>query len=153
MPKDPLTSNTKRPVSPLYRNTEKMPEQQELQREEPPPTQTDEEVNIVPFVSNRSEVATPELTKKEPTPLELPPGPPVRRKKIKGLKFSEMYTTRSLSVDNRLLPYFDDFFEAGSEAGSKTSFANQLLLKILRDAGYQIPLDIFSQPIRKPDQS
>jgi hypothetical protein len=75
---------------------------------------------------------------------DLPSGPPVRRKKHKGLKFSDIYVTRSLSIDKRIVEDFDDFMESGD---TKTQIANQIVLKILLDAGYNIDPDILSKPI------
>jgi hypothetical protein len=147
MPKDPLKR-----VSPLYRNTEKESPQEQSSV---PETETEATIPKVPEAETEATIPkVPNVVITEPMRIEtpdLPPGPPVRRKKTRGFKFSELYTTRSLSIDNRILDYFDDFIEAGAEAGSKTAFANQILLKMLREAGYQIPIDIFSQPVRKQD--
>lgn len=79
---------------------------------------------------------------------DLPSGPPVRRKKHKGLKFSDIYVTRSLSIDKRIVEAFDDFMESGD---TKTQIANQIVLKILLDAGYNIDPDILSKPVIKSE--
>lgn len=79
---------------------------------------------------------------------DLPSGPPVRRKKHKGLKFSDIYVTRSLSIDKRIVEAFDDFMESGD---TKTQIANQIVLKILLEAGYNIDPDILSKPVIRSD--
>lgn len=81
---------------------------------------------------------------------DLPSGPPVRRKKHKGLKFSDIYVTRSLSIDKRIVEAFDDFMESGD---TKTQIANQIVLKILLDAGYNIDPDILSKPVIRSEPS
>jgi hypothetical protein len=83
-----------------------------------------------------------------PPSLALPPGPSVKRRRHKGLRFVDIYETRSLSIDKRLLPYFDDFMESGD---TKTQVANQLVLKILLEAGYAVDPQILTKPIIKPE--
>src|SRR5947209_20064630 len=81
-------------------------------------------------------------------PKDLPLGPPVRRKKHKGLKFGDIYVTRSLSIDKRIVAAFDDFMESGD---TKTQIANQVVLKILLEAGYPLDPNVLSKPIIKPE--
>jgi hypothetical protein len=120
----------------------------------PDPEETEqEEMSRVAIQEAEPVVAqvTPPSPAPEPAPeqpkFSLPPGPPVKRKKVKGLKFTDRYETRSLSIDKRLLSAFDDFMEAGD---TKTQVANQVVLKILLEAGYDIDPTILSKPFNKP---
>jgi hypothetical protein len=81
------------------------------------------------------------------TPVELPPAPQARRVTRK-MRFTDLYETRSLSIDKRLLDAFDDLMESGP---NKTVVANQWVLKILLDAGYQIDPQILTKPVIKPE--
>jgi len=102
------------------------------------------------FAPDEEEIQ-PEPTPAEPprqTVKDLPSGPPVRRKKHKGLKFGDIYATRSLSIDKRIVAAFDDFMESGD---TKTQIANQVVLKILLEAGYPLDPDILSKPVIKPE--
>ena len=82
------------------------------------------------------------------TPVELPPAPQARRVTRKTLRFTDLYETRSLSIDKRLLDAFDDLMESGP---NKTVVANQWVLKILLDAGYPIDPQILTKPVIKPE--
>ena len=77
---------------------------------------------------------------------KLPPAPQARRVNRK-VKFNDQFDKRTLSIDKRLLPYFDALMENGP---NKTVVANQWVLKILLDAGYQIDPNILTQPYKKP---
>lgn len=117
-----------------------------------PSEATSEPIQPEPQVAKDPEpAARPAPPTPEPAPeqakFSLPPGPPVKRKKVKGLKFTDRYETRSLSIDKRLLSAFDDFMEAGD---TKTQVANQVVLKILLEAGYDIDPTILSKPFNKP---
>jgi hypothetical protein len=81
------------------------------------------------------------------TPVELPPAPQARRVTRK-MRFTDLYETRSLSIDKRLLDAFDDLMESGP---NKTVVANQWVLKILLDAGYPIDPTILTKPVIKPE--
>lgn len=76
----------------------------------------------------------------------LPPAPQARRVNRK-VKFNDQFDKRTLSIDKRLLPYFDALMENGP---NKTVVANQWVLKMLLDAGYQIDPNILTQPYKKP---
>ena len=79
--------------------------------------------------------------------VDLPPAPQARRTTRK-MRFTDLYETRSLSIDKRLLPYFDDLMENGP---NKTVVANQWVLKILLDAGYKLDPQILTKTVIKPD--
>jgi hypothetical protein len=113
------------------------PDEEEEQIEEPKQNIQATPSAIQPIIQQVSQVMK-----------DLPSGPPVRRKKHKGLKFSDIYVTRSLSIDKRLVAAFDDFMESGD---TKTQIANQVVLKILLEAGYNIDPDILSKPIIKSE--
>lgn len=83
-----------------------------------------------------------------PPAKDLPAAPPVRRKRHKGLRFTDIYVTRSLSIDKRIVDAFDDFMEGGD---TKTQLANQIVLKILLENGYNIDPNILSKPVIKSD--
>lgn len=105
----------------------------------------DEQEELVEEPKQIIQTAPPVVVQQIPQTLrDLPSGPPVRRKKHKGLKFSDIYVTRSLSIDKRIVEAFDDFMESGD---TKTQIANQIVLKILLDAGYNIDPDILSKPV------
>lgn len=123
------------PVNPLYAIGSKPMSKEEIASEFAP----DEE----------EEESTPEPPRQPvQTVRDLPSGPPVRRKKHKGLKFGDIYVTRSVSVDKRIVAAFDDFMESGD---TKTQLANQIILKILLENGYPLDPDILSKPIIKPE--
>lgn len=75
--------------------------------------------------------------------VELSPMSYARRTNRK-VSFRDIYETRSLSIDKRLLPYFDALLENGP---NKTVVANQWVLKILLEAGYDIDPDVLANPI------
>lgn len=75
--------------------------------------------------------------------LDLPPRPPVKRRRVKNKRFGDVYVTRSFSIDQRIVKYVDDYMSQGDTI---TSFANQLFLKILLDAGYDLDPDILTKP-------
>jgi hypothetical protein len=79
--------------------------------------------------------------------VDLPPAGQARRTNRK-MRFTDLYETRSLSIDKRLLPYFDNLMEDGP---NKTVVANQWVLKILLDAGYKIDPQILTKTVIKPD--
>lgn len=79
--------------------------------------------------------------------IDLPPASQARRTTRK-MRFTDLYETRSLSIDKRLLPYFDDLMENGP---NKTVVANQWVLKILLEAGYKIDPQILTKTVIKPD--
>lgn len=108
-----------------------------------------EEVSSPPIVTPQSTPAPPSPVQPPSHTIPLPQGPTVRRRRFRsGLKFTDVYETRSLSIDKRLLPYFDDFMESGD---TKTQVANQLVLKILLEAGYAVDPQILTKPIIKPE--
>lgn len=75
----------------------------------------------------------------------LPPAPQARRVNNRKASFKDQYETRSLSIDKRLLPYLDDLLEQGP---NKTVVANQWVLKILLDAGYEVDPAILTKPFK-----
>lgn len=113
-----------------------------------------EQSEIIPVaepIAKKEERLTPPVEEKllispeERHTLDLPPRPPVKRKRQKNLRFGDVYETRSLSIDKRMLKEFDDYIGQGE---TKTSFANQLFLKILIDAGYKLDPDLLTKPPR-----
>lgn len=86
----------------------------------------------------------PEAAPQVPTQpaVELPAGPPVRRRKHR-LKFGDIYETRSFSIDKRLLEALDDYMDSGE---TRTAQANRLFLKVLIEAGYNLDPDLLKQP-------
>src|ERR1041385_282036 len=128
------------PVNPLYAVGGKPMTKEEIASEFAPDEPEEEEAEVTPEPPRQ-----PVQTMKD-----LPSGPPVRRKKHRGLKFGDIYVTRSLSIDKRIVAAFDDFMESGE---TKTQIANQVVLKILLEAGYNLDPDILSKPVIKPEPS
>jgi|ERR1041385_5676326 hypothetical protein len=128
------------PVNPLYAVGGKPMTKEEIASEFAPDEPEEEEAEVTPEPPRQ-----PVQTMKD-----LPSGPPVRRKKHRGLKFGDIYVTRSLSIDKRIVAAFDDFMESGD---TKTQIANQVVLKILLEAGYNLDPDILSKPVIKPEPS
>jgi hypothetical protein len=88
-------------------------------------------------------VEAPLIKPEERRTLDLPLRPPVKRKWQKELRFPDIYETRSFSIDKRITKEFDDYMGLGE---TKTSFANQLFLKILIDVGYNLEPDLLTKP-------
>lgn len=108
----------------------------------PPPAipipETIQEVKVTPDQAPGSEQKV--IVRGEPRkPLSLPTRPPVRRRRRKKKKFGEIYVTRSFSIDQRYVKEFDDFFSQGETI---TSFANQVFLDLLINAGYDLDEDL-----------
>jgi hypothetical protein len=152
---NPLLANTTDEV-PTTPET-KQEEQQPVQAPVPvPPTQplVEEQPAPPPVVEQVVEAPTPvqpvqqSVVQVQPTPVapKLPPAPQARRVNRK-VKFNDQFDKRTLSIDKRLLPYFDALMEDGP---NKTVVANQWVLKMLLDAGYQIDPNILTQPYKKP---
>jgi len=123
------------PVNPLYAVGSKPMTHEEIVSEFAP-----DEEEAKPEEPSKPSVQQP--------PKDLPPGPSVRRKKHKGLRFGDIYVTRSLSIDKRIVAAFDDYMESGD---TKTQIANQVILKILLENGYSIDPDILSKPVIKSE--
>jgi len=113
------------------------------------PPMTQDEIAST-FAPDEEEAKSDDTPKQPAThlPKDLPPGPSVRRRKHKGLRFGDIYVTRSLSIDKRIVASFDDFMESGD---TKTQIANQVILKILLENGYNIDPDILSKPVIKSE--
>lgn len=110
-----------------------------------PPTPPAEQVVASPF--SPTPVQPPAVQVQAPSVApNLPPAPQARRVNRK-VKFNDQFDKRTLSIDKRLLPYFDALMENGP---NKTVVANQWVLKMLLDAGYQIDPNILTQPYKKP---
>src|ERR1041385_5053140 len=105
------------PVNPLYAVGGKPMTKEEIASEFAPDEPEEEEAEVTPEPPRQ-----PVQTMKD-----LPSGPPVRRKKHRGLKFGDIYVTRSLSIDKRIVAAFDDFMESGD---TKTQIANQVVLNL-----------------------
>ena len=137
------------PVNPLYAvGSKPKPMTQDEIASAFAPDEAEEQVEELKQVIQATPPAIQPTTAQQPSLKDLPSGPPVRRKKHRGLKFGDIYVTRSLSIDKRLVAAFDDFMESGD---TKTQIANQIVLKILLDAGYPLDPDILSKPIIKPE--
>lgn len=137
------------PVNPLYAvGSKPKPMTQDEIASAFAPDEVEEEQVETPKQVIQAVVMQPIVQQMPQVMKDLPSGPPVRRKKHKGLKFGDIYVTRSLSIDKRIVAAFDDFMESGD---TKTQIANQIVLKILLDAGYSLDPDILSKPIIKPE--
>lgn len=136
-----MSEPKKRPNNPLFAmGTKEKP----LTQEEVMQTFAPEETPVQPVTPVLTQPPTPI---QQAQPVELPPAPLARRANRK-MRFTDLYETRSLSIDKRLLPYFDDLMENGP---NKTVVANQWVLKILLEAGYQIDPQILTKPVIKPE--
>lgn len=131
-------------VNPLYAVGKPKPMTQEEIASEFAPDEEEEKIE------EPKQVIQPVPPASQPASLNLPSGPPVRRKKHRGLKFSDIYVTRSISLDKRIVDAFDDYMESGD---TKTQIANQIVLKILLEAGYNLDPDILSKPVIKAEPS
>jgi hypothetical protein len=100
------------------------------------PAVPDEEPKIV------EEPEAEPAPERKPTDVTLPT-PRVARRVTRKVPFELQHAKRTISVDRRLIPAFDDLMSSG---GNKTVVANQWILKMLLDAGYQIDPDILAQP-------
>src|ERR1041385_7492905 len=143
------------PVNPLYAVGGKPMTKEEIASEFAPDEPEEEEAEVTPEPPRQPVQTMKDLPSGPPrqpvqTMKDLPSGPPVRRKKHRGLKFGDIYVTRSLSIDKRIVAAFDDFMESGD---TKTQIANQVVLKILLEAGYNLDPDILSKPVIKPEPS
>lgn len=117
--------------SELEDEEEEKPQQKSIHQQKSAPVAVEASANL-------SETQRPETIT-----LDLPEKPVVRRTRRKSLRFPDIYVTRSLSVDKRLAPYFDDLMERGP---TKTALANQIILKLLLEAGYKIDPAILLKP-------
>lgn len=158
-----MSSRRKASTNPLLANTtDEAPttQQPETTQQEPQPVQVPVPVPVEPSSPPPIE-QQPEQVIEAPTPPahqpvvqvqpthvapKLPPAPQARRVNRK-VKFNDQFDKRTLSIDKRLLPYFDALMEDGP---NKTVVANQWVLKMLLDAGYQIDPNILTQPYKKP---
>src|ERR1041385_4693216 len=117
------------PVNPLYAVGGKPMTKEEIASEFAPDEPEEEEAEVTPEPPRQ-----PVQTMKD-----LPSGPPVRRKKHRGLTFGDIYVTRPLCICKRIVAAFDNFIES---CDTKTQIANQVVHKILLEAGYNLDPDI-----------
>jgi hypothetical protein len=125
---NPLFNNTTQSFAPAPGWTTPTIAPEEKKPAQPPPV-----AEIPPVVTVQS--------------IDLPPAGQARRTNRK-MRFTDLYETRSLSIDKRLLPYFDNLMENGP---NKTVVANQWVLKVLLEAGYKIDPQILTKTVIKPD--
>lgn len=125
---------------------------------EPPPMNQDQILNE--FAPDPSMVVESDFAeKKEVEPLmvapptvirnekqniiELPPRPPVQKRRNKKKRFTDIYTPITFHIDKRIAPALKDYLD---QAESNTSLANQIFLKILLDAGYELDPTLLTKP-------
>lgn len=111
----------------------------------PEPAKQEEKIEEPPATSEEAEA--PFEIQRIPTKVSLPPGPAARRVTTRKVSYNEQYDKRTLSIDKRITPYWDDLMGEGI---NKTMTGNQWVLKILLDAGYQIDPNILDQPFVRP---
>jgi hypothetical protein len=144
----PTTTETKQEEQQSAQSSVPVPPTQPPVEEQPAPPPVVEQVVEAPIPVPPVQPIPQPVVQVQPTHVapKLPPAPQARRVNRK-VKFNDQFDKRTLSIDKRLLPYFDALMEDGP---NKTVVANQWVLKMLLDAGYQIDPNILTQPYKKP---
>ncbi|SRR6266851_191963 len=78
----------------------------------------------------------------------LPPGQPMSHDRRSKVPFEQRYKKENIQVDRRLLPYFYDLVSRGN---SRVSVINEVLLKVLVEAGYPVDPRLLERPFSWDD--